>query len=102
MTVMATSVGWVGAAGTVGAYALVSLRRLDAHSLRFQLINVVGAALLCVSALTTHNWPSMVSNLIWMYLGSHALLQAVGHAGAEAGAEPVPAPVEEVDELVAA
>jgi hypothetical protein len=76
MTMMATSVGWIGAAGTVGAYALVSLRRLDAHSLRFQLINVMGAALLAISALSTHNWPSMVSNLVWMYLGVHALTHA--------------------------
>ena len=73
---MASSVGWVGAVGTVGAYALVSQRRLDAHSLRFQTINVVCAALLSVSALSVRNWPSMMSNLVWMGIGVHTLLGA--------------------------
>jgi hypothetical protein len=73
---LATSVGWVGAVGTVVAYALVSRSRLDAHSLRFQAMNIGGAALLAVSALTSHNWPSMVSNVIWGSIGLHALLMA--------------------------
>lgn len=68
--------GWVGAVGTVGAYALVSQRRMDATSLRFQLINVVCAALLAVSALSVRSWPSMMSNLVWMGIGVHALLGA--------------------------
>jgi hypothetical protein len=77
MVLVATStVGWVGAVGTVGAYALVSQRRLDAHSLRFQMINVVCAALLSVSALSVGNWPSMMSNVVWMGIGLHALLGA--------------------------
>lgn len=74
--IAASSVGWVGAVGTVGAYALVSQRRLDANSLRFQTINVVCAAALSMSALSVHNWPSMVSNLVWMGIGVHALLGA--------------------------
>jgi hypothetical protein len=74
--VAATSVGWVGAVGTVGAYALVSRRRLDANSMRFQTINVVGAGLLAVSALSAGNWPSLVSNFVWMYFGLHALVKA--------------------------
>jgi hypothetical protein len=72
----ASTVGWVGAVGTVGAYALVSQRRLDAHSLRFQTTNVACAAALSLSALSVHNWPSMMSNLVWMLIGLHALLGA--------------------------
>jgi hypothetical protein len=74
--VVATSGGWVGAVGTVGAYAMVSGQRLDANSLRFQAVNVVGAALLALSALTVHNWPSMMSNLVWMSFGVYALVRA--------------------------
>jgi len=73
---VATSVGWVGAVGTVTAYALVSRRRLDANSMRFQTINVMGAGLLAVSAMSASNWPSMVSNLVWAAVGVHALVQA--------------------------
>jgi hypothetical protein len=73
---VASSVGWVGAAGTVGAYALVSSRRMDAHSMRFQAINVVGAGLLAASALTAGNWPSFASNCVWGYFGVHGLVQS--------------------------
>lgn len=76
MRVLAGSVGWVGAVGTVGAYALVSRRRMDAGSMRFQMINVLGAGLLAVSALSAGNWPSLVSNFVWMYFGLHALVGA--------------------------
>jgi hypothetical protein len=74
--VAASTVGWVGAVGTVGAYAMVSQRRLSANSLRFQTINVACAAALCLSALSVHNWPSMMSNLVWMLIGLHALMGA--------------------------
>ena len=73
MLVVAATGGWIGAVGTVGAYALVSQRRMEAHSIRFQVINVVCAVLLCASALSVHNWPSMASNLVWMGIGVHAL-----------------------------
>jgi len=76
MVVVAATGGWIGAIGTVGAYAMVSQRRMEAHSLRFQTINVACAALLSVSALSVHNWPSMASNLVWMAIGVHTLLGA--------------------------
>ncbi len=70
---VATSVGWVGAVGTVGAYALVSRSRLDANSMRFQTVNVVSAGLLAVSALSVTTGRRLVSNLVWAALGVHAL-----------------------------
>jgi hypothetical protein len=73
MVVVAATGGWIGAIGTVGAYALVSQRRMEAHSIRFQMINVMCAALLSMSALSVHNWPSMASNVVWMAIGLHAL-----------------------------
>jgi hypothetical protein len=71
-----SSAGWVGAAGTVGAYALVSRGALDATSMRFQAINVVGGGLLATSALTAGSWPSFLSNLIWMFFGVQALVRS--------------------------
>ena len=76
MLVVAATGGWIGAVGTVGAYAMVSQRRMEAHSIRFQTINVVCAALLSASAMSMHNWPSTASNLVWMFIGVHALLGA--------------------------
>ena len=73
---IASSVGWVGAVGTVGAYALVSQRRLEPTSLRFQGLNLLGGSLLAVSALSHGNWSSTVCNLIWMFFGAQAMLRA--------------------------
>ena len=71
---LSRSLGWVGAVGTVGAYGLVSHASAGrASRMRFQAINVVGAGLLALSASTAANWPSMVSNLVWMYFGLHTL-----------------------------
>jgi hypothetical protein len=71
-----TTLGWVGALGTVAAYALVSQRRMDAHSLRFQAINTVGAGMLAISAMGHHSWPSAASNLLWAFFGTQALVNA--------------------------
>ena len=68
--------GWLGALGTMGAYALVSQRRLHAHSLRYQAINAVGASLLALSALSADNWPSLAANLVWMLIALASLLRA--------------------------
>ena len=73
---LASTLGWVGAIGTVGAYALVSQRKLDAHSTRFQAINVLGAGLLAISAVTHGSWPSAASNVVWMFFGAQALVSA--------------------------
>jgi hypothetical protein len=86
LLLLATSLGWVGAVSTVGAYALVSRRRLDATSMRFQLINVAGAGLLAVSASSAGNWPSLVSNLVWAGIGLHTLVRS-RHALAAAAVE---------------
>ena len=73
-SLLASTLGWVGAAGTFGAYALVSRGALDVKSLRFQLTNVVGAACLAMSAVVHDNWPSAVSNVLWMVCGVPAVL----------------------------
>ena len=60
----------------MGAYALVSSRRMDANSLRFQMINVAGAGLLALSAMSHDNWSSFASNLLWLACGAFALHRA--------------------------
>ena len=75
LTIFST-LGWVGALSTVAAYALVSQQRLDAHSLRFQAVNAVGAGMLALSALSHGNWSSAASNLLWMFFGAQALVSA--------------------------
>ena len=80
----ASTLGWVGAIGTVLAYALVSMRVLSATSRTFQAVNALGAALLTVSALAHDSWPSAASNLTWVLIALVALARSRRLAAAEA------------------
>lgn len=73
---MVSTLGWVGALGTVSAYALVSRRRLDASSMRFQATNALGAVLLGLSAMSHGNWAAAAANVLWAFFGVQALVSA--------------------------
>jgi hypothetical protein len=75
-TMISGYAGWLGAAGTMGAYGLVSQRRLDASSVTYQVTNAVGAGLLALSALSADNWPSLAANLVWMVIAVLSLGRA--------------------------
>lgn len=72
----ASIAGWVGALCTVSAYALVTQRRLSPESLKFQGMNLAGAALLACSSASSGAWPSAASNLVWMLIGVQAVIAA--------------------------
>lgn len=74
--VIASTLGWIGAVGTVAAYGLVSTGRIDATSLRFQGANVACALFLALNAVANGSWPSAASNVVWMLIGVNALLAA--------------------------
>ena len=55
-------IGWVGAAVTIGAYALVTNGRVSPSSLAYQGLNIGGAAALALSATASGAWPSAATN----------------------------------------
>jgi hypothetical protein len=57
--------GWLGAATLLVAYAMVSSRRLEGHSITFQFLNVGGSLLLAVNTIFYGAYPSTFVNLIW-------------------------------------
>ncbi len=57
-TTLATAAGWLGAGGTVIAYALLTTDRIEARSRAFQGLNAAGAGLLALSAASHQSWPS--------------------------------------------
>lgn len=69
-----TLAGWLGALATVGAYALVTQRRISVGSVTYQGLNITGAALLAVSATVSSAWPSAVVNYVWVLIGAQALV----------------------------
>lgn len=76
LAVVLPTLGWLGAAGTITAYALVSTRRLAPDSRAFQGTNAVGAAFLAGSAAAAHSWPSTAVNVLWALIGMQALVAA--------------------------
>jgi len=85
--------GWVGAVGTISAYALVSTSRLAPTSRAFQGTNAVGATLLALSAASAGSWPSTFVNVLWAVIGLQAFLVAtwLRRSGLRVAVVPAPA-----------
>jgi hypothetical protein len=59
------TIGWVGAAALLVAYAMVSFRKWEGHSSAFQLLNIGGSALLAANTIFYGAYPSTVVNVVW-------------------------------------
>ena len=75
-TLLIDVAGWVGMALLIGAYALVTAGRILGTSLLFQLMNLVGGALLMVNSGYYGAWPSAALNLVWVVIGTTGLVRA--------------------------
>ena len=74
-TLLVDVAGWIGMALLLGAYALVTAGRLPGTGLRFQLMNLLGGALLMVNSAWYGAWPSAVLNLVWVVIGTVGLVR---------------------------
>ena len=59
------TIGWVGAAALLIAYAMVSPRKLEGDSATYQLLNISGSILLAANTIFYGSYPSTFVNLIW-------------------------------------
>ena len=69
--------GWLGAAGLLAAYALVSSGRLDPTQWPFQVLNLVSGAALAANSGVNGAWPSAALNVVWVAIGMYALAKLV-------------------------
>lgn len=67
--------GWIGAALVLGAYFLVSTRRLVGDSAPFQWLNLAGAAGLLMNTLYYRAYPSSLVNIIWILIAGLTLIR---------------------------
>jgi hypothetical protein len=67
--------GWVGAAALLSAYGLVSAQRLKGDSVRYQVLNLAGGALLIVNSLYYGAFPSVGVNVVWIGIALFTLWQ---------------------------
>lgn len=74
MLVLFDLMGWLGGFMIAGGYIMVSLRRVAPDSAPFQLLNVVGAALLGISCVVEGALPPACLNAIWFMFGVRSLV----------------------------
>lgn len=65
--------GWIGAGLILLAYALVSSGRIQARSVSFQLMNLLGAAGFVLNSGFHGAWPSAILNVIWIGIAAVSL-----------------------------
>lgn len=66
-------IGWGGAVLYVVAYFLLSIKKLDAHKVPYQVLNILGGIFLIVSSSYHEDYPSMVTNAVWAAIGVFAI-----------------------------
>jgi hypothetical protein len=66
-------VGWLGAALILGSYALLTLGKLEAKSIAYQAMNVVGALGFIVNSYWNGAIPSAALNVVWAGIGIAAI-----------------------------
>lgn len=68
--------GWIGTVLLVGAYYLLSKGAFkDGKSVRYQVMNLVGAGLVGLDAFNSGAWSAVGLEVIWMFLAFKTLYQ---------------------------
>ena len=67
------SIGWVGAAALLVAYAMVSHKKLEGDSATYQLLNISGSLLLAANTIFYGSYPSTFVNLIWAGIAAFSI-----------------------------
>lgn len=66
---VAGTLGWIGAAGTLLAYLSLSRGWLSSTSRRYMALNIIGGALAGLACVLYGAWPSAASNFAWAAIG---------------------------------
>jgi len=62
ITIMQAVIGWIGALLYIIAYFLISIKKLQADQVIFQLLNILGGVCLVVNSLHQSDYPSVFTN----------------------------------------
>ncbi len=68
-------IGWIGAVLIVGAYYLNINNKIDSTSALYILSNLFGAIFFTINTLVHQAYPSMIVNIIWVFIAVAALLK---------------------------
>lgn len=68
-------IGWSGSAMIVIAYILISMHRVDAGTIIYQIMNIAGSALLIIHTVYYHTVPAAALNVVWLCVGIIAIIR---------------------------
>ncbi len=68
-------IGWVGIILVLTAYYLVTSERLKPNDDRYDWINLIGAAFICINVFYNHAWPVVALNIVWALVAVEGLLR---------------------------
>lgn len=58
-------IGWIGTVCIVGAYALVSAKKVSGDSMTYQAVNLLGAIGVGVNVYYQAAWPAFALQVVW-------------------------------------
>lgn len=68
-------IGWIGAVLIVGAYFLNINGKLKSSSTVYIISNLIGGIFFTINTLVHQAYPSMIVNIIWVFIAVAALLK---------------------------
>ncbi|MCA1806519.1 MAG: hypothetical protein LC687_01450 [Actinobacteria bacterium] len=71
------TVGWLGVAAIVSAYALVSFEIITPDQLSYQLLNLGGAIGIIVSSLSKKDYQPVALNIVWLIVAATAIVTVI-------------------------
>ena len=75
MNILVNMLGWIGTGLIVGAYYLVSNKKLDAAGRSYQLINLAGSACMGINVFYNKAWPAVTLQIAWAAIAILALVK---------------------------
>ena len=65
--------GWIGSIAILSAFGLNSFQKIKSDALAFQLLNLVGGALLIINSVAHEAYPFTLINSVWVVISIAAL-----------------------------
>ena len=66
-------IGWIGAFLFIAAYFLLSVKKIKPDQVAYQLLIIAGGICLVVNSFYTHDYPSILTNVVWAGIGVFAI-----------------------------
>ena len=70
-------IGWIGMILVFTAYLLITLNKVDRHSMHYHWINLIGACCIGINAFINTAYPAATLNILWAIIAILGLLKII-------------------------